>query len=891
MKTFHCILASCSLLCCLLICAFQPPAVLDYPVLFVSRAIPCCGSSYLSEANALPGVGGFSKFQVAAPGHLCIWYPGGTVDTLVDGSHPEAASLFLIDVSAPCLSWDATKIVFAGLPEGNYVPGNNQMTPQEHNAWRIYTINTDGTDLKQITGLPGVPGSDQGLDLSQFSPLAHGLLTGYDDTDPAWLPDGRIVFSSTRFPGLSMYNRIRTTNLYVVQDDGTGLHRITSEKNGADRPVVDPVTGKIVFSRWWRNFYWPYEGMEAEPHPLYTEGWRHKDGLTSSIFSVLDGQTYMFNNNVFNLTEINPDGTGLRLFSMYNRELSRNNCYGGAFAPDGHFVGNWFPIEHLTESSGFGGLKKYFRGASRRPEHLTGVTSYGNLNYYVDDPPSYGVFVGSYAAEPFVLEDGRILFSKADNPDQDYGIYLMEGDGSNSQLILDWPGFTELRAQLVKPRPAPPIISDKITAVANLLPPRDETDLFDEGHFSFDCQNIYFNAPVDVPIISAPKVGEAGSVRFFAAPLRDQQFGSVEALDYPILYNEIPVDEFGRVLEENAPAHVPLFEQARSADSLGYFIPRTGGGIMNGAAHVMGLNYGRPGERSTCVGCHAGHSLIEVPDTPEALMFTNLAPGAQVEASSAHTDPGYTIDRKNHTTVNHWFSAAGEDPAGQWLQLNWRVPVWAKQVVLHAVPDSYGVTVHRCRVTLYAQADFTGAVFTRLVDENLSQDGTVLLLPAPLPIQSMRLEFLNSSGKMLSWECAAIGDVEVIASPVDPIRFQEITDCNGTVYGTAVVDTCGVCLQPGDPLFNDCLTDVQDYLLSRKTTVFPNPARDMLTVETGGATRVKEVLLLDMYGRILQREYPNGGSFRVDISQLPVGVHLLQIHTARARISRRFVKH
>jgi hypothetical protein len=36
----------------------------------------------------------------------------------------------------------------------------------------------------------------------------------------------------------------RTTNLFVMNKNGSSMHRITSEHNGADRPVVDPLTGK-----------------------------------------------------------------------------------------------------------------------------------------------------------------------------------------------------------------------------------------------------------------------------------------------------------------------------------------------------------------------------------------------------------------------------------------------------------------------------------------------------------------------------------------------------------------------------------------------------------------------------------------------------------------------
>ncbi|MBL8046810.1 MAG: PD40 domain-containing protein [Anaerolineales bacterium] len=70
--------------------------------------------------------------------------------------------------------------------------------------------------------------SDRNIDLSQFGSNGTEFVP-YDDTDPAWLPDGRIVFSSTRFPGFGMYGAARSSNLFVINANGTGLHRITGE--------------------------------------------------------------------------------------------------------------------------------------------------------------------------------------------------------------------------------------------------------------------------------------------------------------------------------------------------------------------------------------------------------------------------------------------------------------------------------------------------------------------------------------------------------------------------------------------------------------------------------------------------------------------------------------
>lgn len=89
-------------------------ASLTDAVVFVSRQIPGNGSVYYSQAGSMPGVQPYSRFQVAAPGKLIIREANGTLRVLVDGSKPTAASLNLIDVNAPDVSYDATKIVFAG---------------------------------------------------------------------------------------------------------------------------------------------------------------------------------------------------------------------------------------------------------------------------------------------------------------------------------------------------------------------------------------------------------------------------------------------------------------------------------------------------------------------------------------------------------------------------------------------------------------------------------------------------------------------------------------------------------------------------------------------------------------------------------------------------------
>lgn len=42
---------------------------------------------------------------------------------------------------------------------------------------------------------------------------------------------------------------------------------------------------------------------------------------------------------------------------------------------------------------------------------------------------------------------------------------------------------------------------------------------------------------------------------------------------------------------------------------------------------------------------------------------------------------------------------------------------------------------------------------------------------------------------------------------LDNVRMEEYVDCNGVLNGTAILDECGVCLEPDDPQFNESCKD------------------------------------------------------------------------------------
>ncbi|MEZ4731853.1 MAG: hypothetical protein R3E79_32430 [Caldilineaceae bacterium] len=712
--------------------AVADASLLPAPLVFVSRQIPAVGTVYLDGAKGSPGVGPYSRFQVAAPGRLLLLTPDGAVRTLIDGAKPTAASYFLIDVNAPAVSYDGTQILFAGLPQGEYEPGA-MLNP---GAWRIFVINADGTGLRQLTF------SDQDeLDLTQFGSIGK-VFERYDDTDPVWLPDGRIIFVSTRWPSFGQYGGARTSNLYVVNPDGSDLHRITAERNGADRPVVDPVTGRIVYARWWRNFRVPVNTIETQLATNH-EGYRQALGLLSLTDATPDdlipGGIANVTRNAWHLGSINPDGTELQLFAggsgVFLHGEDHNQAYGGDFTPDGVFYANYFPMKNLTEAAGFGGIRRYERGAHGYT-HVIGVTAIEQYPPISQEPYSFAVLQSDYATDPVVLPDGRLLISWAADTQQDYGLAIINADGSGRLPVFDRPNTTEVRARLVAARPIPPVIPDQVTTTASQLPPTEEGPYDIDGVFTFHALNVYFNGPVDSPIITGIPIGQAGTIRFYTEPQRHQP-GSLDWVDWPILLQELPIDPHGAVVAQ-LPANVPLFEQIRTPKPA-YVVPMTGRSAedMPGMAHVLGLNFGRPGEVARCVGCHAGHSLLPVPANPADALWSNLAPSAALAASSTHPTLSNNleglVDRRvqQGRITSYWRSDPAYNSNAQWVQLTFPVPITVRTVRLYNPrqdPIHGTITVNAASVRLFHDAAATQEIASAQ-SSTLTMTGIDILFP------------------------------------------------------------------------------------------------------------------------------------------------------------------
>lgn len=145
-------------------------------------------------------------------------------------------------VRDPEISFDGTKVIFS-------------MRKSKEDCYHIYEMNLDGTGLKQLT-----------------------FATGISDIDPIYLPDGSIVFTSTRQPKYCMCNRHIMGNLFRMNGDGSNITQIgvSTLFEGHSTLLSD---GRILYDRWEyvdRNF--------GDAQGLWTV---NPDGTKHSIYSTI----------------------------------------------------------------------------------------------------------------------------------------------------------------------------------------------------------------------------------------------------------------------------------------------------------------------------------------------------------------------------------------------------------------------------------------------------------------------------------------------------------------------------------------------------------------------------------------------------------------------------
>ena len=211
------------------------PATVDYPIFYVKRAVPTNADGTLKQDD-------LRVLRDLVPGADLYMRASASPSAVETNITQRVTAGAMYDVKDVDVSPDGSRVVFA--MRGPLTQNQQTKNPPSWRIWQ-YVIATD--TLTPVIN----PAIDP-------DPLT------VNDVSPHYLPDGRVVFSSTRqtqsqgvlldegFPQFSYNDEARKEPAFVLEvmnPDGTGIHQISfNQSHDQDATVLE--SGRVLWSRW-----------------------------------------------------------------------------------------------------------------------------------------------------------------------------------------------------------------------------------------------------------------------------------------------------------------------------------------------------------------------------------------------------------------------------------------------------------------------------------------------------------------------------------------------------------------------------------------------------------------------------------------------------------------
>lgn len=559
--------------------AFDNPLIKDIPIVFLKadRYVWQLIHEYLSYY--------YRHTNMDSGELLTLKNPGRSFETesLTDGKFPRGV------FATPSLSFDARTLYFAFADFSKVVSEN---APKK----TLQDIMDRGYDHDIKNYLAQADGKYHLFAMNLQTGQVEQLTDGPDDDfDPALLPDGDLVFVSTRRGGFA-----RCTGAYEPVETATLHKRLKS--------------GEIQCLSW-------HETNEWNPSVL-------QDGrIVYSRWDYVDREAARF----MNLWVTNPDGTGAQiLFGNYTekvvaalqaKEVPNSNKI--MFLGSGHHIAVGGPIAILDPTrvkydptTGEDTLDCVERISTDIPFPETPVPEAPEEFHYVSD---------HYYYSPYPLSEDFYLTAYSHDPNGGYlahntygykgtcgesfssgkmGLYYRDRFG-NLELMYEDPTVSCRYPIQIKSRPVPAVIASKL--------PVDKSDFG-----TFTLSNVYES------LVPFPTNRPITELRVFQIlphgpdyPSNTPRLGLAHAANARVYLGSVPVEEDGSAYFR-VPARRPLYFQA--VDGQGR------------AVHTMLSEvYLQPGESRGCIGCHeqAQTAAKNVPAMSQALArpASELQPG------------------------------------------------------------------------------------------------------------------------------------------------------------------------------------------------------------------------------------------------------------------------
>jgi hypothetical protein len=210
------------------------PVVIDFPIAYVKQPIPVDDNGEFEQQDLREQI----TFQIG--GNLFFRDRASPSALEVNITEPIIADQG--DVRDVEIAFDGSKLLFA--MRGPADP-NLDLDDEDQPTWNLWEYTFETAELRRVIT----------TDLTAEN--GHDIM-------PKYLPDGRIVFASTRqtrsqailldegkgaFPHVDEDRNEFAFNLHVINSDGSGLEQVTfNQSHDLDPAVLDD--GRVVFSRW-----------------------------------------------------------------------------------------------------------------------------------------------------------------------------------------------------------------------------------------------------------------------------------------------------------------------------------------------------------------------------------------------------------------------------------------------------------------------------------------------------------------------------------------------------------------------------------------------------------------------------------------------------------------
>jgi mono/diheme cytochrome c family protein len=453
-----------------------------------------------------------------------------TCRPLTSGQLPEGSCM------QPEVSHDADRILFAFCASPS-VPNWDDVEAFRGRRYHLFEIRPDGSGLRQLTDGP------------------------HDDFSPRELPNGEIVFISTRRGGFHRCGRgpCDVYTLALAEADGANPHPISYHETNEWDPAV-LADGRLIYTRW------DYVDRNAVH---YQQLWTTRpDGSAPMAY---------YGNNTFNPVGVwearqVPGSPRIMATAAAHHAMTAGSII---LVDRTKGVEGQEPLRRLTPDAPFpesethvapsnwhapGSPKEYAKPAEERrwPGHC----------YRTPYPLSETFFLAAYSFDPLIGEP-------AANKANMFGLYLADAFGNRELLYRDL-NISSLWPVPLRPRPRPPVI-----------PPMRDDRLAGEGLFYM--QNVYASN-YELPEGAVKRLRIMQVLPKTTPNANDPTVGLANASPGKQVLGTVPVEADGSAYFL-APARIPLCFQA---------LDEQGRAVQT----MRSLTYLQPGETSSCVGCH-----------------------------------------------------------------------------------------------------------------------------------------------------------------------------------------------------------------------------------------------------------------------------------------------